>query len=243
MTLPLVLAPIALVLAFGTGDVARRLRGEGPDTAASPAALSTPAAAAPRPVRRGNAWVRMEGPLEGIVVRNPDRSWARAHAANLLARCAREVHRRHGSRVGPLFVADWSCREGGGRCRPHRSHRRGRDVDVGYLVRRKAWRPELFRPRQADLHVDAVLDLLGCLAAGDALEVVFTDRRFLPRLVAAAPSRLGAVLGARVAGLLEHLRGHDTHLHVRFRKPGGPDRVAASSRRRPSRVRAEPPPR
>jgi lysophospholipase L1-like esterase len=198
------------------------LRQDAPRAAPAPrAAVPLPAWEKDRASGTGglDSWTRMVSRHDGVVVRNPDRAWGRREVVDLVDRCAAGVRKRQDRSAGPLFVADWSCRRGGGPCAPHRSHRTGLDVDLGYLVQPEAFRPALHRPRARDLAVDAQLELLGCLVRSGTVEVVFTDRRWIALLEPRATATLGARLGRDVMRVLRHLRGHADHLHVRFRSP------------------------
>ena len=77
---------------------------------------------------------------DGLWVRSPSRAFGRAGTVRLLRAGIRAVRQRF-SGTPALPVGDLS-RRGGGRLRPHRSHRDGRDADVGYYFtdgRERRW--------------------------------------------------------------------------------------------------------
>jgi penicillin-insensitive murein endopeptidase len=70
-------------------------------------------------------------PSDLIHVRNPSTRYGTREMVDLLVWAASEVERRHPGSA--MLVGDISRRRGG-RLRPHRSHRAGRDVDVGFYL-------------------------------------------------------------------------------------------------------------
>jgi murein endopeptidase len=127
----------------------------------------------------------------------------------------------------PLLVGDLS-RDGGGHLSPHKSHRSGRDVDVGLYAadRRPLKRFKALSPR--DLDADRTWAFIDVLLRTGAVEYVFVDRG-LHRALYDAAERAGwstASLDKLFEGMSEgrgsiirHVAGHADHLHVRFRCP------------------------
>lgn len=79
---------------------------------------------------RLNHAVRVE-PSPSLRVRNPSQAYGTEELVALIAWAADEVARQHPG--SSLNVGDLS-RERGGRIRPHRSHRVGRDADLGFYL-------------------------------------------------------------------------------------------------------------
>ncbi|MCB9621824.1 MAG: penicillin-insensitive murein endopeptidase [Sandaracinus sp.] len=67
-----------------------------------------------------------------VRIRNPSQAYGTAELVALIAWAAERVAEEHEGAV--LSVGDLS-RERGGRLRPHRSHRVGRDADLGFYLR------------------------------------------------------------------------------------------------------------
>lgn len=186
-------------------------------------------------------WVIVEGPNPsggvaglhqlrrgpGFLVRNPRRSWGtlltvtRIH--DVLGAYARRF--RHEPKIK---VMDLSKR-GGGYFVPHKSHRSGRDVDIPYPLKKKYRKyhsatPKRIHPAHAWWLVKRFLE------TGD-VTFIFMDYP-LQRVLYKYAKKIGekqAFLdeafqyprGAHVyRGIIRDEPGHDTHFHVRFRRPG-----------------------
>ena len=139
-----------------------------------------------------------------------------------------QVRRAHpGSH--PLPVGSASAK-GGGRLRPHKSHRSGRDVDIGYYQRSPGSRVRWAKMDARNLDVARTWTLFERLIASGRVQFLFVDYR-LQRLLHAEASRNGASKRALAryfqypkgrrhrSGIIRHERGHADHFHVRFRCP------------------------
>jgi Penicillin-insensitive murein endopeptidase/LysM domain len=114
----------------------------------------------------------------------------------------------------------------GGPLPGHRSHHSGRDLDIRLplLAENPAWFP--IKPWRVDY--EALWMLVEALADTGEIEVIFLDYELQKGLHKAATER-GADADARHrliqwprgrsegAGLVQHVGGHRTHMHVRFR--------------------------
>lgn len=135
-------------------------------------------------------WVRLTNE-PGLAVRWPARSWT-SPAVREVLRIAGQVAVQLG---GELQVADAGPPTRGAPYPPHRSHRWGRDVDLGYTL-------DVY-PTPAATPVDPrVGQVLAAIA--DAIEVVYTS----------------AARGVALEGYGFEVRtwpGHHDHLHLRLR--------------------------
>lgn len=160
------------------------------------------------------------------VVKRPDSAWGTPATIRAIQEAIRGYHQR--SSGGPkIHVGDIS-RRGGGLFPPHLSHRHGRDVDVGYVLRGAEADEERFRaagPHNLDLARSWAL--ISAFIAGGAVHYVFVDyslQRLLHEHALAAgvaPERLASLFqyprGRHAPhGLIRHWRGHVNHFHVRF---------------------------
>lgn len=152
---------------------------------------------------------------------DPDRAWGTQETIAALQSAALEVKRLYPD-TPKLQVGHISKRHGGW-LRPHRSHQTGRDVDLGlYYTDGSGW----YQPATPETF-DAARSwaLLSALARSGQLEYVFLDRTLHASL------RAQAELVEQDAGfvrwffegnlpqqgpVLRHVRGHQTHLHIRF---------------------------
>lgn len=140
----------------------------------------------------------------------------------------------------PILVGNMSAREGG-RLQPHSTHQSGRDVDLGYPQKWNG-KDELNWQTMTKENLDAVLtwELLRMLADSGSVEVIYIDRSIQKLLYEHArktklmsktslsrwleyPAGTGST-----RALVQHVKGHVDHLHVRFACP--PDQSQCKSR-------------
>ncbi len=129
--------------------------------------------------------------------------------------------------TAPVVVGDIS-RNGGGWLSPHRSHRTGRDVDIGYYAdgnRPLRWFKDLDAGK---MDLAKTWTLLEALLRTGAVQYVFIDRSIQEQLYRHARGEgwgedtLGTIFqypAGRSRTIIRHVRGHRNHLHVRFRCP------------------------
>jgi LysM repeat protein len=167
------------------------------------------------------------------VRRRPQNSWGTSTTIRHVKRIAEAVRRRYPS-LHRLAIGDISDRNGG-YLAPHASHQSGRDVDIGfYFKRRPDGYPRAFIRGTAGnldmaanwLMLERFCDLTGVPGGVDkvflvtSLQKLFYDhgrrngvsRRQLDRMFQ-YPARAGADTGC-----IRHERGHDDHIHVRFKR-------------------------
>ncbi|MCB9526366.1 MAG: penicillin-insensitive murein endopeptidase [Myxococcales bacterium] len=169
-------------------------------------------------------------PSRGVHIRHPELAWTVPEVIHALE--AAQAHVRQRLPGGPdLQVGDIS-RPGGGRFRPHFSHRNGLDVDLRYFL-------EGVAPGDHEHHFVAE-HLLDCartwafidhLVEQDAVDLMYMDVRLQKRLYKYARKQLqrtdeelDPILSypkakRRKSALIQHARGHFNHLHIRFRAP------------------------
>ncbi|MEZ4449752.1 MAG: penicillin-insensitive murein endopeptidase [Nannocystaceae bacterium] len=116
----------------------------------------------------------------------------------------------------------------GGKARPHRSHRSGRDVDLGYIVLGEddgeiRWR----RMHKGNFDAEKNWFLIHEMIKTGNVETIFVSRKLQPLLYEIAKQELSE---EELAGIFQHPRGlggtdpvirhwkgHHDHMHVRFR--------------------------
>jgi murein endopeptidase len=129
----------------------------------------------------------------------------------------------------PMFIGDIS-QKGGGRVRPHGSHRTGRDVDIGFFEKRNDERRNFNGTLAlADLDVEKSWFLIETLLLTEQVLYIFINERLLPAFRAHARTvgwedgdldRFFLMPDAkRRRGLIRHASGHTYHFHVRFKCP------------------------
>jgi murein endopeptidase len=174
------------------------------------------------------------------VVRRPEYAYGSSHTVFHL-QLALAKFREHTPYRGPLIVSDLS-KSGGGRLRPHRSHQSGRDVDIWLPLRAnkrgvtiRGGSVEAFNPgdfehfcstRPGHIDWDASWQLVKALVRTGQVEGIFLSKsrqRFLRRAALRDGLRgdaLDAIIQLRqrtLDAVVRHARGHDKHIHVRFR--------------------------
>ncbi len=134
--------------------------------------------------------------------------------------------------TAPLIVGDLS-REGGGKLKPHGSHRTGRDVDIGYPARGNRALKRFARDATVDtIDLEKTWFVFEALILGGDVQYIFTDTTLLAGLAAEARRAgwsqadvdrlfLFPDEGRRRRGAIRHARGHLSHFHVRFACPAG----------------------
>lgn len=144
----------------------------------------------------------------------------------------------------PVRVGEISARRGG-RAAPHVSHRTGRDVDLGYVLRPQAQadgRPSWQWKRADAESFDAEKNwaLIEALVGTGQVQQIFISRKLQRLLEPVARAKLSSEEFARYfwvpgrelddAPLLHHENGHVDHMHVRFRCEDGNARCRSRSR-------------
>lgn len=142
---------------------------------------------------------------------------------------------------GPKIRVGELARRTGGRVPPHRSHRSGRDIDIGYIFRgiddgEHRWKYMNVRNFDAEKNWALVESLLKT----DQVQTIYISKKLQKLLHKEAKKHLGE---AELAALFEypktaesphakiqHWRGHSNHMHVRFLCEAGNRRCSARSK-------------
>lgn len=139
-------------------------------------------------------------------------------------------------------LGDLSDRNGG-RLKPHRSHRTGRDVDIGYILHPSS-RGERYWQRADEVSFDAEKNwflVKALIETGDVQQIFMSVR--LQKLILPlaqrelSPDQLARYFrrenpDPRSPSIIKHWKGHLDHMHVRFRCEEGNGRCVAKSRSR-----------
>lgn len=150
----------------------------------------------------------------------PDEAWGTRETVVSLSVVARVVRERF-PYVAPLRVNHISKKEGG-YMRPHHSHQSGRDADLGFYYRAGMNPLTVKGPRENALDLPANWALVRALATQTDPQVILLDRRVQKVLYDYAISIgedrewLDSVFNAGRRSLVQHVRRHRDHFHVRF---------------------------
>jgi len=130
----------------------------------------------------------------------------------------------------PLIVGNLS-RLGGGRLHPHKSHRAGRDIDIGYPTRdvnRKYWG----WPTLKEIDYERLWFFIDRLEQSGQVAAMYMHPSIQRRLYSfaliqagAEPSRLKSMFQYPASKgikrtLIRHSPGHRDHVHIRFESKG-----------------------
>lgn len=167
----------------------------------------------------------VEGP--GRVLKMiPWKSWGTAHTVALLDQVLRRWAER--GKVQPVLVGNMSSRKGG-RLEPHSTHQSGRDVDLSYLQKLPEGEELNWRTMTAqNLDAAETWMLLKLLRSTGKVEVIFIDSSIQKLLYdhavandtvpkAALPRWLQYPKSGGRRALVQHVKGHVDHIHVRFK--------------------------
>ena len=159
----------------------------------------------------------------GFIVNRPAHAWGRAHVLRHLRTAFAAYHTAFPDSP-PMMVRDLSRRRGG-YFWPHKSHRRGTDVDIRTLLSNPGKRHRRATPRT--LNVAATWLVLSRLLATRDVVYIFIDYPLQRALYRHAKARgVGEEVleefqyprgRRRRVGTIRHADGHADHIHVRFR--------------------------
>ncbi|WP_181197732.1 penicillin-insensitive murein endopeptidase [Enhygromyxa salina] len=182
----------------------------------------------------------LDGP--GRILRHtPWKAWATKTTVATIDLVLREWARRYPNRQ-PIIVGNLSARNGG-RLKPHSSHQSGRDVDLSYPQiwdHKSELAPQVMTERNLDREL--TWSLLELLHETGGVEVIFIDSK-LQALLYEYALETGRYSkkelknwmehpGSPGSGspLIQHVRGHGDHLHVRFKCAPSESRCASRER-------------
>jgi murein endopeptidase len=161
-----------------------------------------------------------ENPLL-YTIRNPEHAFGSTHAIRVLQESIATFRAETGYNQ-KLLLWDMSTKKGG-RFGPHRSHRTGRDIDIGLPLKPGVMHGILPSVDQVDW--EAAWLLVRSLIESDQVRYIFLSRPQQAGLYAAAKAcgatreeleRLIQFPRNERIGIVRHSPGHTGHLHVRF---------------------------
>jgi hypothetical protein len=162
----------------------------------------------------------------GFVLKAPANAWGLAHVVEHIRAAAASVAEAFPGSV-PVVVGDLSS-ENGGYLPKHRSHKTGRDVDVGFYYQRNRRMSHLSLANPQELDLAKTWHMLRTMIETGGVEMVFLDWELQQPLYEYArdedglsPAELERLFQYPRpkwdrAGVIRHLRNHRDHAHVRF---------------------------
>ncbi len=161
-------------------------------------------------------------------LRDPRESWGTGETIGYVTTAIESVEARYPGSPS-VVIGDLSNPEGG-RLNRHKSHQVGRDADVGFYYARGE--VETFvTARRKDLDLRRNWALVRALLTETDVDRIFVDRSIMSVLYAEAIEEgedrawLDDVFGrAGDKGVIQHVRRHKDHFHVRFYNPRSQER-------------------
>lgn len=161
--------------------------------------------------------------FRGYTLREAERTYTTPEVVGALLDAVESVRRQYPDSCD-LYTGDFSLPDGG--CmRHHRSHQNGRDVDVGMYAKGNRYLDRFVPMNQANLDVPKTWQLVENLLRSQKIQYIFLDKRVQRLLYDYALSRgknpayLDTLFGNARGAIIQHLRGHQDHMHVRFFTP------------------------
>lgn len=164
-------------------------------------------------------------PNPHYMIKNESLAWGTAKTVRLLQQAIASYRRSSG---GPKVRIGDLSRKGGGHLPPHKSHRTGEDVDVGYALKSPTEGVRFVRATRTNLDLKRTWQLLNAFLETGQVRYIFMDYDIQEWLYDYAKSRgvrqhtLDELFQyprgkRRAAGIIRQDPGHDDHFHVRFR--------------------------
>jgi len=161
-------------------------------------------------------------------LRDPRESWGTDETIAYVITAIESVEARYPGSPR-VVIGDVSDPEGG-RLKRHRSHQTGRDADVGFYYARGEV-DTFLAARRKDLDLRRNWALVRALLTETDVDRIFVDRSIMSMLYAEALEEgedrgwLDDVFGrAGDKGVVQHVRRHKDHFHVRFYNPRSQER-------------------
>ncbi|MEN6439409.1 MAG: penicillin-insensitive murein endopeptidase [Syntrophobacter sp.] len=123
-----------------------------------------------------------------------------------------------------LYIGDFSMTSGGS-ANHHRSHQNGRDVDIGMYAKGNRRLDGFMAMNEDNLDAAKTWCLIDNIIRSQRVQYIFLDRRVQQVLYNYAVTRgydqayLDRVFGNVRGSLIQHVRNHYDHIHVRFFTP------------------------
>lgn len=163
----------------------------------------------------------------GLVVKTPGYAWGEASTIRLIQSAVSRYSKR--AKGEPkVHIGDIS-KKGGGKFPPHKSHQKGKDVDIGYVLKGDLADEKRFKNANAkNLDVDKTWKLIKAFIDTNEVKYIFMDRS-VQKLLYDHAKKYGVSQDTldelfqyprrarRTSGVIRHSKGHVNHFHVRFR--------------------------
>ncbi len=161
--------------------------------------------------------------FNGYVLRDEDHTYTTPEVIGAMLDAIDAVQKQFPNSA-PIYLGDFSTPNGGPMTH-HRSHQNGRDVDIGmYAKGNRAL--ETFAPMtEENLDVPKTWAFIEALLRSQRVQYLFVDRRIQNLLQDYALAQgldagyLDRLFGNSRGAIIQHVRNHVDHMHVRFYTP------------------------
>jgi murein endopeptidase len=175
---------------------------------------------------------------DGLWVRNPQRGYGTKKTVHLLRKASNAVRAKF-AKTTDITIGDLSYR-GGGKMSPHLSHRRGLDADVGYYYKDGRFRRWFAKTAPYQLDLARQWTFIDTLLKTGQVQYIFMAYRLQKALYRHAKKkgvpkrRLKRIFQwprrwTERRGIIRFERGHGTHMHIRFKSDGAPEKTAGNT--------------
>ncbi len=169
-----------------------------------------------------------------VIAARREATWGTPETVRYVRRCVSQFRHNYArSKADPIAIGDLSRRQGGP-LPPHKSHQSGRDVDIGFLLKKRAKNADdgpLRTATPSTLDAEKQWFLLKCFLDNPETQMIFMEHS----IVSALKEYIHNIYKKRKSLLRKYLRffpgggaaviqgdgEHTSHMHVRFRCPKG----------------------
>lgn len=161
--------------------------------------------------------------FQGYQLRNEDHTYTTPELIGALLDAIEGVQDKYPNTCD-LYVGDFS-KPGGGWMNGHRSHQNGRDVDLGMYVKGNRPLNTFINMNEENLDAPKTWCLIENLLRSQRVQYIFLDKKVQNVLYDYAlgegvdPVYLERLFGNVKGAIIQHVRNHQDHMHVRFYAP------------------------
>ncbi|WP_244084979.1 penicillin-insensitive murein endopeptidase [Desulforhabdus sp. TSK] len=161
--------------------------------------------------------------FEGYQLRDEDRTYTTPEVIGALLDALDAVQAEYPS-APDLYFGDFS-KPGGGWLSRHRSHQNGRDVDLGMYAKDDRTLSTFIPMNEENLDAAKTWCLIENIIRSQRVQYIFVDKRIQNVLSDYAlsqgvdPAYLEHLFGNVRGSIVQHVRNHQDHLHIRFYAP------------------------
>ncbi|MCU0574697.1 MAG: penicillin-insensitive murein endopeptidase [Syntrophobacteraceae bacterium] len=161
--------------------------------------------------------------FSGYQLREDDRTYATPEVIGAMLDAIDTVQKQFPG-IQSLYFGDFSLPNGGA-MGGHRSHQNGRDVDVGMYAKGNRTLDRFLHMNEENLDVPRTWAFIESLLCSQRVQYIFVDRRIQDLLHDYARSRgmdtshLDRLFANNRGAVIQHVRNHSDHIHIRFYTP------------------------